>query len=94
MVVLQIEHRVPNFEGWKKVFDSDPIGRKKMGVKRYRIHRTANDPNYVIIDLEFDNVSDAEKTLDALKKLWESAEGKVMMNPAARIFVAHEAGDV
>ena len=28
MVILQIEHPVPSFVGWKVVFDSDPIDRK------------------------------------------------------------------
>jgi hypothetical protein len=35
--ILQIEHPVPNFEGWKAAFDSDPIGRERSGVRRYRI---------------------------------------------------------
>lgn len=29
MVLLQIEHRVPDCNGWKKVFDSDPVDRKQ-----------------------------------------------------------------
>jgi hypothetical protein len=27
MVILQIEHAVPNFDAWKKAFDSDPVNR-------------------------------------------------------------------
>ncbi len=53
MPTLQIEHPVPNFDGWKKVFDSDPVGRPQAGVISYRICRKVDDPNYVIIDLEF-----------------------------------------
>ncbi len=60
---LQIEHKLPNFEGWKKVFESDPVNRKKSGVRRYKIFRPFDDPNYVIIDLEFDNLKEAEETL-------------------------------
>lgn len=85
MLILQIEHKVPNFDGWKKAFDNDPINRKKSGVRRYRIFRPTNDPNYVIIDLEFDNLSDAEATLAALRNLWGQVEGKVMSNPQTRI---------
>ena len=48
MVILQIEHKVPDFEGWKKAFESDPINRKKAGVLRYQIFRPVDDPNYVI----------------------------------------------
>jgi hypothetical protein len=85
MTVLQIEHHVPNFEGWKKAFDNDPIGRKKSGVKRYRVYRPTDDPGYVIIELEFDNLSTAQAMLTALKSLWNKVEGTVMTNPKTRI---------
>ncbi|HEY8782048.1 MAG TPA: hypothetical protein VIM16_10560 [Mucilaginibacter sp.] len=85
MTTLRIEHKVPNFDGWKRAFESDPINRKKSGVRRYRIFRPADDPNYVIIDLEFDNLSDAENALASLRKLWERVEGQVMFNPQTRI---------
>ena len=85
MTVLRIEHKVPSFDGWKKAFDSDPLGRKQSGVLRYRIFRPSDDPNYVIIDLEFDELNKAEATLARLRKLWTQVEGKVMVNPQTRI---------
>jgi ribose 5-phosphate isomerase len=85
MPVLQIEHKVQNFDGWKKAFDSDPVNRKKSGVRRYRIFRLVNDPDYVIIDLEFDSLNDAETALTALRNLWGQVEGKVMFNPQTRM---------
>ena len=85
MTILQIEHKVPNYEGWKKAFDSDPIDRKKSGVKRYRVFRPTDDPNYVIIDLEFDTISQAQQTLEALKNLWGKVEGTIMMGPKSRL---------
>jgi hypothetical protein len=85
MIILQIEHKVPNFDGWKRAFESDPINRKKSGVRSYRVFRPVDDPNYVIIDLEFDNLKEAEDTLDSLRTLWEEVEGKVMMKPQTRI---------
>jgi hypothetical protein len=85
MPILQIEHKVPNFDGWKKAFDSDPIGRKISGVRRYRIFRPTDDPNYVIVGLEFDTLQEAEATLAALRKLWIEAEGKVMVDPQTRM---------
>lgn len=85
MPILQIEHKVPNFDGWKKAFDSDPINRKKSGVRRYRIFRPTDDPYYVIIDLEFDTINEAEAALATLSKLWVQVEGKVMFNPQVRI---------
>jgi len=85
MTILRIEHKVPSFEEWKKVFDSDPIDRKKSGVKHYRIYRPTDDPNYVIIDLEFENLGDAQSALAALRNLWGKVEGTVMFNPQAQI---------
>ena len=85
MVMLRIEHPVPNFDGWKKAFDSDPVGRDKMGVRRYQILRPIDDPNYVMIDLEFDTASQAEALLAAMRVVWGSVEGTIMMNPQARI---------
>jgi hypothetical protein len=29
MIILRIEHAVPDFEAWKKAFDSDPITGSK-----------------------------------------------------------------
>lgn len=85
MVVLQIEHLVPDFNGWKKAFDSDPVNRKQGGVKRYRIFRQVDNPNYVVLELEFNSLVEAESLLAALQKLWSRVEGKVMMSPQARI---------
>ena len=91
---LQIEHKVPNFEGWKRAFETDPINRKKSGVRCYQIFRPIDDPNYVIIDLEFDNLKDAEDTLSALRNLWTRVEGDVMNNPQTRILNLIETAEV
>ena len=91
MTVLQIEHKVPNYQGWKKAFDSDPINRKKSGVRRHRVFRPADDPNYVIIQLEFETLDEAEKALSALRNLWTKVEGKVMVDPQTRILDIAEA---
>jgi hypothetical protein len=91
MIVLQIEHNVPDFNRWKKAFDSDPIGRKSSGVCRHRIFRPADDPNYVIIQLEFETLDAAEEALAALRKLWIDADGKIMVDPQTRILDVAEA---
>jgi hypothetical protein len=85
MYILRIEHPAPDFDGWKKAFDSDPVGREKSGVRRYRVLRPIDDANYVMIDLEFETASQAEALLAALRVLWGRVEGTIMMNPQARI---------
>ncbi len=85
MIVLQIEHPVPDYNNWKKAFDNDPVNRKQSGVKRYKIFRLADNPNYVIIELEFDALDEAKKLLESLQQLWKQVEGKVMTGPKTRI---------
>jgi hypothetical protein len=82
---LHIEHPVPNFNGWKQAFDSDPVGRVKMGVRRYQILRPVDDPNFVMIDLEFDTASQAQALLAAMRNVWKDVNGKIILNPQARI---------
>jgi len=88
--VLRIEHQVPDFDGWKEAFDSDPMGRKQSGVRRYQVLRPIDDPNYVMIDLEFDSSNEAQAFRVALQGLWRRVEGEVMENPRARIVEAVE----
>ncbi|HST03141.1 MAG TPA: hypothetical protein VLQ48_00210 [Chloroflexia bacterium] len=85
MPILRIEHPVPSFDGWKAAFDSDPADRKRSGVRRYWILRSVDDPNYVMIDLEFDTTSEAEALLAAMRIVWNRVEGQIMWNPQARI---------
>ena len=89
MFILRVEQTVHNYEGWKKAFDSDPIGRKKSDVRRYRVMRSADDSNYVLIDLEFTNALAAEAGHDVLLKLWGNVD--VVKNPKARIVEVLEA---
>jgi hypothetical protein len=85
MPILRIEHPVPSFDGWKAAFDSDPVGRERSGVRRYHILRSMDDPNYVMIDLEFDGKSEAEALLAAMREVWGRVEGTIMWNPQAHI---------
>ena len=74
-----------NFESWKKVFDSDPLGRARSGVRRYHIFRPIDNPNYVIGELEFDSADMADAFLAALRKLWSNVEGKLIETAKGRI---------
>jgi hypothetical protein len=85
MVILQIEHQVPNFEAWKKAFENDPVDRKKAGVRRYRILQQADNPDYVIIELEFELMNEAERMLVNLQNLWKRVDGKIVISPKTRI---------
>ena len=86
MPILRIEHPVPDFDAWKAAFDSDPLGRERSGVRRYRILRPIDDPNYVLVDLEFDNPNDAETMRVALTEMWRRVEAEGLIgNQRAQI---------
>ena len=90
MYILRVEFDVPDFAEWKKAFESDPAGRQKSGVSQYRIMRTADNPNHVMVDFDFENSGQAEAFLASLLKVWESVGTKVVNNPVSRIVEAVE----
>ncbi|MBP1648054.1 MAG: hypothetical protein H6Q30_1499 [Bacteroidetes bacterium] len=85
MHILRIEHSISDYDGWKKAFDSDPVGREKSGVRRYRILRPVDDGKYIMIDLEFDTEHQAEALLAAIRMVWGRVQGTIMTEPRARI---------
>jgi hypothetical protein len=95
MTILQIEHPVGDFDAWKNAFDGDPVGREQGGVRSYRIYRPADDPNYVIVDLELDGMAEAEAFLGRLRGLWSRAIAQgLIQDPRARILEITETVDI
>jgi hypothetical protein len=74
MYVLQIEYPIADYDAWKAAFDDDRLDRAGSGVRRYRILQPTDDPNYVVIDLEFDDVGEAEAYLAALQRAVYSSQ--------------------
>lgn len=70
MVIIGIEHHVDDFEAWRAAFESDPIGRQRGGVRRYRVLRPIDDANHVRIELEFAGRDEAATFRAALEQLW------------------------
>ena len=94
--VLHIEHAVPDYDTWKREgFDRDPIGRKQHGVRRYRVLRPSDDPEFVAIELEFDNRSAAESFAAALMPMWRGVRERFSWRdlPEARIFELAASGE-
>jgi quinol monooxygenase YgiN len=85
--ILQIEHAISDFFSWKRAFDADPVRRAESGVRRYRVFRPVDDPNYIKVDLEFNSTSEAEAFRAALQALWGSGRAAPALagSPQARI---------
>lgn len=85
MPVLQLEHAIKDFEMWKAAFDRDPIDRRGLGVRRHRVFRPVDDPQYIVVELELDTTGEAEAARVALEELWSSRQAAPALIGAPRV---------
>jgi len=80
MYVLNFWHTVPDYGAWKKLFDSDPLGREASGVRRFSIERPIDDEHMVIGHLELDSLGEAETFAGRLRETWKGIGSSVISN--------------
>ena len=68
------------------MFDSDPVDRADKGVRRHQVLRSAEDPDFVCIELTFDSAAGAHALLDAMGEVWKRIDGDVVFAPKTQIF--------
>jgi hypothetical protein len=93
MHVLQIEHPIRDFDTWKAAFDRFSDKRRHSGVRRHQIFQPTDDPNYVVLDLEFALELEAEAYLEWLRReVWSSREASPALagGPQTRIVTVME----
>lgn len=74
MTTLHIEHAISDFGVWNAAFARFADVRTKFGVRAQRVQRPVDDPNYVVLDLDFDTPDDASRFLGFLQaEVWSSA---------------------
>ncbi len=85
MYVVNFWHTVADYAEWKKMFDSDPLGREASGVRRYSIEHPVGDEHMVIGHLEFDGLREAETFGGRLQELWNGLGSQVVSNAGQNI---------
>ena len=88
MPTLHIEHAITDLGTWRAAFESFAEVRRQSGVRHERVQQPVGDPRYVVIDLDFDTVSAAERFLGFLQaNVWSSSENAPALagTPQARI---------
>jgi hypothetical protein len=85
MILMHMEHTVVDFDTWKASFDNYGELRQKSNVRRYQVSRSLDNPNFVMIDLELDRLSDAEGLLAAVQQVWQRVGGTMIHNPQWRM---------
>ena len=90
MAHVHAEFTVGDYAQWKAMFDSDPAGRQAGGVRSYRISRGIQNPNHVLLDLNFDDAPTAEAFLERLRPVWASAPPGAIQNAEGVVVEAQE----
>lgn len=97
MTTLHIEHAISDFATWKAAFDRFASFRDESGVRGHTIRRPFDDPAYVVLDLDFDDVHAAQRFLGFLQtRVWATRESSPALAGAPRTSIletAERAGD-
>ena len=73
MTTLRIEHPISDFQVWKTAFDGFAEARANAGVRGFMIRQPVDDPQYLMVDLEFDTAEQAETFAKFLEQhVWSS----------------------
>lgn len=85
MTTLHIEHPITDFTAWKAAFDQFAAARAQAGVQNERIQQPIDDDQYVVIDLGFDTVEQAQSFLAFLEaSVWSSRAASPALAGAPR----------
>lgn len=94
MAILHIEHAVSDFAVWTSAFGRLGERRHLAGVRREQVCRPVDDPHYVLVDLDFATVEQAQAFLQFLKEsVWSSPSSSPALSglPVGRVLsVEHE----
>jgi hypothetical protein len=79
MTTLHIENTLHDYDSWKTAFDKYDRVRADNGVRSYRILRRSDDPQQVVVDLEFDDRGAADAFRKVLAKVWASPRSQALL---------------
>lgn len=79
MVTLHIENTVRDFGAWKANFDQFEEFRTAHRMRSYRLSRYADDPATVVVDMDFDSVTDANSFRHKLTEVVASTPAQSLL---------------
>ena len=60
MTVLAVRHTVADYATWKTGYDNHGVSRKEHGAIRDEVLRSVEDPNNLLVLIEFGSMADAK----------------------------------
>lgn len=88
MTTLHIEHPITDLAVWRAAYDRFAERRRQAGVSAERIQQPVDDDHYVVVDLDFATVDQAERFLGFLESaVWASRDSSPALagRPLTRI---------
>lgn len=88
MFTLSIEHPITDYPTWRAAFDRFGEARAQAGVSAERIRRPVDDPNHLMIELDFETRGAAESFRQFLTTVvWSNPEASPALAgaPTARV---------
>jgi hypothetical protein len=79
MATLHVENTVRDYDTWKATFDKFDRERRDRGVRSYRVVRGHEDPQQVIIDMEFDSTTRAEEFREFLSSVVSTPQARELL---------------
>jgi quinol monooxygenase YgiN len=75
MAYIVVHHKVKDYNQWKPIFDQHESFRRANGCKQTRLFQNPDNPNDLIILLEWDNLDNARRFVQSedLRKTMEQA---------------------
>lgn len=75
MTTLHIEHPITDLNAWLDAFGRLAEARANAGVEAQRIYHPVDNPNYIIVDLDFATTEQAQRFLGFLNtNVWSSTD--------------------
>jgi hypothetical protein len=91
VATLHIEHEITDLETWLGAFGRFGEARSNAGVKAQRVHQPVDDDRYILVELDFDTVEQAEAFKGFLEtKVWSNPEASPGLGGTPRARVLNE----
>jgi hypothetical protein len=75
MATLHIEHPISDVDTWLGAFNRFGDARRDAGVTAERIHQPVDDDRYIVVQLDFDSVEQAQQFKSFLESVvWQSRD--------------------
>lgn len=92
MPTLHIEHAITDLSTWLAAFDRFADARRSHGARGELVRQPVGDPNYVVIDVDFDTVDEANAFLQFLETVvWSNPANAPALAGSPRVLVLERA---